>query len=339
MSDLVIEKIFEKTLNSNLVSDNIEFLWHAGEPLAAGLPFFEKAMNLIKKHNNKGKNIINTIQTNGTLINESWCSFFKKNSFNIGLSIDGPDFLHDAIRVTWGNKPSHKKALDGAKLLHKHNIIPGVVCVLTQNSLDYPHEIFNFFIENNLHWIGFNVEEIEHAHELSSLNRTERTSEKFYNFISVFYDLWKVNVDKFSVREFSDIVSSIKRKQDNPFFFRKTLETQDLNIITFDKYGNISPYSPEFSGVESQDYNNFIIGNIKINEIEDITYSTNYKKIQKVIHQSIDNCKNECDYFDICGGGFFSNKFFENGKIDSTETVTCNLRVKAITDVIISKFS
>lgn len=339
MSFEILETVFKKTLSSKSVAQNIEFLWHAGEPLTVGLDYFKQAVMLQKKHNTLNKKITNTIQTNGTLINENWCKFFKENLFNIGLSIDGPSYLHDEIRVTWSDKPSLKKALKGAKMLQSHGIQPGVVCVLTNKSLDYPSEIFHFFKENNLNWIGFNVEEIEHVNSSSSLNKEKETLERFTNFISLFYELWKQNIKTFNVREFSDIISSIRQKQSNLNFTRNPLETQKGGILTFDKYGNISPYSPEFSGVKSDRYKDFIIGNIKINSIEDVFYSNSYELISESVKKSTQSCKSTCEYYDLCGGGFLSNKFFENGQIESTETTTCKLRVKTITDVILSKLN
>jgi len=335
----ILESIFNKTLNSDLVSNFVEFLWHAGEPLTVGLKYFENALELQKKYNRSGKHIVNTIQTNGTLLNDDWCRFFKLNSFNIGISIDGPAHLHDKIRVTWGNKPSLKNALQGAALLRSHGIKPGVVCVLTNDSLSYPLEIFNFFYENELNWVAFNVEEIEHANQTSSLNTESKTIEKFTYFISTFYDLWEKNITSFNVREFSDLISSIRQKQKSTNFSRKPLETQKDGILTFDKYGNISPYSPEFSGVKSERYEDFIIGNIKINSIEDVFYSNAYKRINNSVRISVESCKNNCEYFDLCGGAFLSNKFFENGDIESTETTTCKLKVQTITDVILSKLN
>lgn len=100
MSDSVLEASIKCTFNSSLVepinnNDNLAIVWHSGEPLAAGIDFYHKAIQLIKTHNSNNIIVRNQIQTNATLINQAWCDFFVANDFEVSVSLDGPQFLHD----------------------------------------------------------------------------------------------------------------------------------------------------------------------------------------------------------------------------------------------------
>lgn len=97
--------------------NEVVFAWQGGEPTLRGLTFFEQAVLLQQKYA-KGKKIINTFQTNGILIDEKWCAFFKQHDFLIGISIDGPAGLHDIYRKNRSGKPTHAK-VEGAILLFK----------------------------------------------------------------------------------------------------------------------------------------------------------------------------------------------------------------------------
>jgi uncharacterized protein len=174
MSDETLDAVIRKVLASELVEESIEFLWHAGEPLTAGIPFFQHAIELMKRYNSRGLTVVNSIQTNGTLINQAWCDFFRDQGVEVGLSVDGPAFLHDSARVTWAGRGSHAKAIRGHALLKKNGVDVGVLCVLTRQSLCYPEAIIEFLIDCGFRWIGFNVEETENIHTRSSLRDVSR---------------------------------------------------------------------------------------------------------------------------------------------------------------------
>jgi uncharacterized protein len=120
MSKEVLENyIYEyiKSQNAPFVS----FAWQGGEPTLLGIDFYKEAVMMQKKYAD-GKRIENTFQTNGVLLDDEWCNFFVENNFLIGLSIDGPQELHDRYRVFKGGQPSHKEVVDGLKLLKKHGV-------------------------------------------------------------------------------------------------------------------------------------------------------------------------------------------------------------------------
>ena len=121
MSDEVLEEFIKQYINEQKSRENV-FSCQGGEPTLLGLDFFRKVVRLEKKYA-KGKQIENDLQTNGTLLNDEWCRFLKRHKFLVGLSIDGPDELHDKHRRDKGGRPTFKKVMRAVKLLHKHKRI------------------------------------------------------------------------------------------------------------------------------------------------------------------------------------------------------------------------
>lgn len=142
MSDSVLESFIRQYIQTQSVPQ-INFTWQGGEPTLLGVEFFKKAVQLQKKYSD-GRTINNSLQTNGVLLDNEWCGLFKENNFLIGLSIDGPEELHDHYRVFKGNQPSFKKVMNGLELLKKHNVeFNTLTCVNRVNSYE-PLAVYNF---------------------------------------------------------------------------------------------------------------------------------------------------------------------------------------------------
>ncbi|MEZ9231257.1 anaerobic sulfatase maturase [Vibrio amylolyticus] len=118
----------------------IIFSWQGGEPTMLGLEYFEKIVALQKKYQPEGVSISNDLQTNGTLLNDKWCEFLGKQNFLIGLSIDGPEMLHNAYRTNRAGKGTFKQVMAAVELLHKHSVnFATLTCVnnlTSQNALE-----------------------------------------------------------------------------------------------------------------------------------------------------------------------------------------------------------
>jgi len=122
----------------------VSFTWHGGEPLLRPISFYKKALKLQQKYG-KGFYIENSLQTNGTLLTDEWCRFFKENNFLIGLSIDGPATVHDAYRQTLSGKGSFQKVLNGIRLLNKHGVEWNAMAVVNAQNVKDAATFYNFF--------------------------------------------------------------------------------------------------------------------------------------------------------------------------------------------------
>ena len=157
------------------------FLWHAGEPLAAGLDFYRRAFPIVQDAAAPDHTIRHSMQTNATLITQQWCDFFREHTIDFGVSIDGPRHLHDSSRRNWAGRGSFTRAMKGVSLLRGSGFNPSAICVLTPASLDEPDAIYDFFLDNRFPSVGFNFEESEGAHARSRhLDSTEATVRQKY---------------------------------------------------------------------------------------------------------------------------------------------------------------
>lgn len=123
---------------------SVDFTWQGGEPTLMGLDFFKKVIYYQNKYKKVNQTIFNDIQTNGTLLDDQWCSFIKENGFLVGLSIDGPESLHDQYRYSKTNKPTFKRVLKAVDLLHKHNITFNALCVVNNSNSKHALQVYRF---------------------------------------------------------------------------------------------------------------------------------------------------------------------------------------------------
>lgn len=133
----------------------INFFWHGGEPTILGLDYFRQIVDLQRKHQPRDRRIANSLQTNGALLSEEWCRFFAAEGFAVGLSLDGPQTLHDQYRVTKSQKPTHKQVMQGYRLLRQHKIPVDILCVVHARNVQYPLQVYRFFKEIKAPYLSF----------------------------------------------------------------------------------------------------------------------------------------------------------------------------------------
>ncbi|MHA2937609.1 anaerobic sulfatase maturase [Vibrio sp. RC27] len=125
----------------------VQFVWQGGEPMMAGIEFYELAVELQRKYQRPGMTITNAIQTNGTLITERWADFLKQHNFLVGISIDGPLSIHDAQRIYYSESGSHDNVIRGYKKLKSRNITTNILCVIHNNNVTHGANIYRYFNE------------------------------------------------------------------------------------------------------------------------------------------------------------------------------------------------
>ncbi len=154
------DEVLEAYIRGNIASQDprvpeIIFAWQGGEPTMLGVDFFEKAVALERKYAPRGKAIVNTIQTNGTLLDDEWCRFLAKNNFLVGLSLDGPGEIHDRYRVDRGGRPSFDRVMRGLALLKKHGVEFNVLACVNEESAGRPRDVYRFLRSNGVEFIQF----------------------------------------------------------------------------------------------------------------------------------------------------------------------------------------
>ena len=143
MSDRVLEACIRQCIAMHGRRAEIEFAWHGGEPTLAGPDFYERAVRLQKRYA-QGRKIINTLQTNATLLTDEFCRFFKEYRFRIGVSIDGPEELHNTWRRTAAGAGSFADTLRGMELLKKHGVSFNTLTTVNRANQDKAKEVYTF---------------------------------------------------------------------------------------------------------------------------------------------------------------------------------------------------
>ncbi|MGR5066036.1 anaerobic sulfatase maturase [Photobacterium sp. DNB22_13_2] len=153
MSDETLEAYIKQTIEAQ-ANNHAQFTWQGGEPTMMGLDFFKKAIQLCNLHAN-GKHLEHTFQTNGMLLNDEWCEFFKQHNFLVGISIDGPEDLHDGYRVTRAGKPTHAQVMCGIELLKKHKVDFNTLTVVNRENVKHPKRVYQFLKEIGATYLQF----------------------------------------------------------------------------------------------------------------------------------------------------------------------------------------
>lgn len=144
MADDLLETYLKQLLESHRAPE-VDVAWQGGEPTLMGLDFFKRSIELVNKLKCFGQQIQYTIQTNGTLLNDEWCAFFKENNFLVGLSMDGPKDLHDVYRVNKGGSGSFDQVMRGVNFMKKHQVDFNILCTVHAANQDQPLQVYRFF--------------------------------------------------------------------------------------------------------------------------------------------------------------------------------------------------
>jgi uncharacterized protein len=202
--------ILEETIRQILVQpiNAVNFGWQGGEPTLMGLPFFQKAVQCQEKYG-RGKEIGNGLQTNGLLIDKSWADFLHKYNFLIGLSLDGPQHIHDHYRFLRGEKKSWSKVMASAKRLQDSGVAVNALSVVNDYSVKYPQELYDFFKSMGLTYMQF-IPCVETDADFPGQAAPFSVSAEAYGtFLCTLFDLWladfKSNLPTTSIRYFESL--------------------------------------------------------------------------------------------------------------------------------------
>src|ERR1043166_4668500 len=122
MSRDILEKCFARLFEFPFLAETVTLVWHSGEPLVVPLEFYRVATILAQNANERGVQLRQNIQTNTMLLTQDWCDFIKLNRVEVGISIDGPDFVHDRYRVRRSGRGTHTQVMRGINLLRRNDI-------------------------------------------------------------------------------------------------------------------------------------------------------------------------------------------------------------------------
>jgi uncharacterized protein len=194
MSDQVMETYIRQTMAAHSAAE-VPIAWQGGEPTLMGLDFFRRTMEAEKRYARPGRRAANSIQTNGILIDESWCRFLHDNGFLVGLSLDGPRELHDAFRRDRGGRSVFAKVVRAARLMQEQAVEFNILCTVNSVNSRRALEVYRFFRDElGVRYVQF-IPIVERRGESETRNGspvTNRTvgSADYGRFLSEIFDEW-----------------------------------------------------------------------------------------------------------------------------------------------------
>lgn len=332
VSTETLRNLFSQVFASGWFGDVLSVVWHAGEPMVLPVAFYREAFSLVEGLRPPQLHVVHSFQTNGTLIDDAWCEFFAEAEVNLGLSIDGPRHFHDRNRLTRSGRGTFDRAIAGIRMLRRHNVPFHVISVLSSASMAASREMFDFYVEEGIERVCFNVEESEGDHVSQSFADSEIET-AYYRFLGEFWRLSAAAPDKITfVREIETALHQVIRPEEAPF--RNQL-VEPFAITSMDCGGNIATFSPELLGLKNTAYDDFVLGNINRESLADLADSPVLARMLADINAGVAMCRQRCEYFSVCGGGEPVNKLAENGSFASTETAYCRVTKMRATDLIL----
>ena len=141
MSDELLELFIRQYIEAS-EGPEVHIVWHGGEPAFAGLDFYRLALELQKRYLPQGWSCRNNLQTNGVLLDDEWAAFIAEARFDVGLSIDGVEGLHDLYRKDYAGKGSHKNAVAAVRRLQAHGVQPDLLCTVNSSTAKEPLAVY-----------------------------------------------------------------------------------------------------------------------------------------------------------------------------------------------------
>jgi uncharacterized protein len=328
-----LANLFSQVFASGWVDGFLSVVWHAGEPMVLPIEFYREAFRIVDALKPAGVSVGHSFQTNGMLIDDAWCDFLIEQDVGIGVSVDGPKHLHDRHRLTRSGQGTFDRTIAGIRRLRRRGVRFHVISVLSSLNLKAPAEMFDFYVSEGIKEVCFNVEESEGSHVSSSFAQGDVEAD-YYRFMSEFWRLSSANPGKLDfIREIDHAIQQVMRPRDA---ITANQLIEPFAVTSMDVAGNISTFSPELLGLKSEKYGDYLLGNINTDRLVDLAGRPNLGNMQRDIRAGVELCRQQCQYFTVCGGGEPVNKLSENGTFVSTETTYCRLTRKRVTDLVLS---
>ena len=288
MSDEILEKMIASYMMTNQ-NNNYAFGWQGGEPMMMGLKFFQKVVEFQKIYTPPRAVISNGLQTNGTLITDEFARFLGEYKFLLGVSLDGPAYIHDYYRKTIGQKPTHSLVMRGIEYLRQNKVEFNILILVNNENVRKASEIYQYLREQGFYYHQYiPCVEVDEDNNLQSFSIT---GEQWGNFLCDLFDQWiKEDITKISIRHFDSIIEYLVYGRYNVCHMGKNC--CQYFVVEYD--GSIYPC--DFFVRED-----LLLGNVLYDNWEDILKSPIYEKFGREKAKWHINC-DSCSFLNLCHG-------------------------------------
>ena len=319
---LMSDELLERYIRANIEGNNspvIAFAWHGGEPLLAGKEFFRKAVALQQRYA-EGRTVENSIQTNGLLVDDEWCAIFRDNNFLVGVSIDGPESIHDAHRVDAGGQPTFARVMRGIERLYRNRVEYNTLTTVNIHSEGRGAEVYNFLRGISIFMQFLPVAELLCDGRIQSPEAQKAaiapwsvSARGFGEFMCDIFDCWVRNdVGSYFVNLFDSTLANYCGMNPGTCVYS---ETCGANAV-MEHNGDIYP-------CDHFVYPRYKLGNVKESSLREIVSSENATRFGIDKRNALPAQCLRCEYYFACHGECPKHRFAKSDKNESGLNSLC----------------
>jgi uncharacterized protein len=279
---------------------NSAFAFQGGEPTLSGIDFFESLVELQKRYGRNGQTVSNAMQTNGVLLNDRWCKLFKEYDWLIGVSIDGPEPVHDLYRLNKQGAGSWRRVMNGVECLKKHGVEFNALCVVSQANVAKAAEIYKFFRSLDIDYLQYIP--LSEFDDLGQPSPFTITPEQYGRFLCEMFDLWWPDRRKARIRYFDNIAEALAGQKPSTCTMHETCDS----YVVVEYNGDVYPCDFFVAG-------EWRLGNINIDSWTEIARQQRRYRFAATKTIPRPECQ-VCEYQSICHGGCPKHRHDPRGK-------------------------
>ena len=305
MTEEVHEAYTRQLLEAHQIPQ-VTVAWQGGEPTLMGLEFFRRTIALQAKYRKPGTCIENTLQTNGILLDDEWCRFFRDKNFLVGLSLDGPKELHDAYRKDKGGQGTFDRVLRAARLLQNHGVDFNILCTVNAKNSNHPLDVYRFFRDElDAHYIQF-IPIVERDNETgfqegSAVTDRSVLPEQFGRFLIAIFAEWvRRDVGSMFVVNFDAMLAGWLGMAGTTCIFGQTCGL----ALALEHNGDL--YSCDHF-VEP----GYFLGNILRTPMIELVASEKQRKFGRGKREFLPRYCRQCEFLHVCNGECPKNRFLK----------------------------
>jgi len=302
MSDALLENYTRQYIEAQPVPE-VMFTWQGGEPTLMGLDFFRQAVAYQQQYARPGMRIHNTLQTNGVLLDDEWCAFFKEYDFLIGISLDGLRELHNMYRVDKGGNPTFGRVMLGVELLKKHDVTFNVLVTVHAANSSHGLEVYRFLRDDaQAQFIQFipiveRNNAAQSGHNAAVTGRSVRGRDYGRFLISVFDEWVRRDVGRIYVQIFDAALAAWVGQAPGLCVFEKTCGTALVLEHNGDLFCCDHFVEPSYR-----------LGNILKTPLVELVQSEGQNAFGRAKHRTLPRMCRTCDVRFVCNGGCPKNR-------------------------------
>jgi uncharacterized protein len=299
MPDTVLRGLVRKYLATGVRQAG--FSWQGGEPTLCGLDFYKKAVEYQMEFSASGQVISNALQTNGVLLDEKWARFLRQYRFLVGLSLDGPEEIHDRYRRDYAGHGTFRKVMRAATLMNEHQVEFNILTLLGEHNADKAEELYDFFTSQGFRYLQF-IAPLDVEPGTGKIKPFGIKPSQYARFLCDLFDIWyEKGFPEVSIRDFDSVLSyHVDGKS-----LICPCQRECGSYLVVEHNGDVFP-------CDFYVFDEWRLGSIAGQEFADVFANRRYAEFRRLKTQLNHRCR-KCEWLTMCYGDCVKYRLFQDG--------------------------